>query len=259
METSDAPAVGLPELVSFLDHYLDIDAVEDYCPNGLQVEGRSPVRRVVTGVSACQELFRIARQRDADAIIVHHGLFWRDTPRTLTGLQYERVAELIRGELSLLAYHLPLDRHPVIGNNATAAARLELVDQVPFGKVDGIGIGVAGRLPSPTSRSRLLEQIGSLYRREPLVFPDGPEHVEHVALVSGAGSGFLEEAAANRIDLFITGEAAEWTMHQAREYRLNVVAAGHHATERLGVEAVAGLLQERFGIVAEFVDIPNPI
>lgn len=253
------PSVELATLVAFLDSYLEIGEVDDYGPNGLQVEGRSAVSRVVTGVSACADLFAAAREREADAVVVHHGLFWEGAPRTLTGIQMRRVAALIQGGLSLLAYHLPLDRHAKIGNNAVAARQLELVDSRPFGDLRGSSIGVVGRFETPRSRSAVVEQLAELYLQDPLVFGFGTDEISTVAIVSGGGSRFLECAVDDQVDLFVTGEAEEWTMNQARELGMNFVAAGHHATERLGVQELGSLVKRRFGIAADFVDIPNPV
>ncbi len=258
-ESTPAAAIELAALVGFLDELLDPDSIPDHCPNGLQVEGRSRVRRLVTGVSACAELFREARRREADAVLVHHGLFWRGTSRALIGIQYHRVVELIRGELSLIAYHLPLDRHAEVGNNAVAAQRLGLVDRKPFGKLEDQEIGIAGQLETAARREEIVERVAALYRRDPLVFAFGDDAICRVAIVSGAGSRFVEAASAAGIDLFVTGEVEEWTMNQARELGINVVAAGHYATERLGVQALGQVLQRRFDLAVDFVDIPNPV
>lgn len=251
--------VGLAELAAYLDDLLEAGRGSDACPNGLQVEGRERVRKLVTGVSACHELFESARRLEADAVLVHHGIFWRgDSPR-LTGVQYRRVAELVRGELGLLAYHLPLDRHPELGNNALACRALGLEELEPFGLLDGEAWGFRGRFPEPLAMQELAARIETLYGAEPLHFPHGPDPVATAGVVSGGAQRALGQAIAAGLDLFLTGEASEWVMNLSREAGIHFVAAGHYATERLGVQALGEHLAERFGIAVEFVDIPNPV
>lgn len=258
---SSAPSLEVDRdtLIRYLDQYLEADQGTDYCPNGLQVEGRSRISRIVTGVSACLELFQIARQTAADAVLVHHGLFWKGDPATLTGLQYQRVAELIQGEISLIAYHLPLDRHLVVGNNAVAARRLHLENINPFCDLEGLPVGVEGRFASPMKRSDVLAAVRELFGQEPMVFAYGPEEITTVGLVSGSAGRCFRTAMAAGLDLFVTGEAEEWTMNLAKEARSNFVAAGHYSTERLGVQALGDRLRQEFGIDVEFVDLPNPV
>lgn len=251
--------IDLAELVAYLDRLLDADRGSDVCPNGLQVEGRSPVSRVVTGVSACHELFTAARERRADAVLVHHGIFWRGDPRVLRGVQYRRVAELVRGELSLLAYHLPLDRHPELGNNALAARALGLEELAPFGDLGGEEWGYRGRFAEPVPMAEVTGRCRRLYGGEPLVFAHGPDPVRTAGIVSGGAQRGLTQAIDAGLDLFVTGEVSEWVMNLAREAGIHFVAAGHYATERLGVRALGEHLAERFGIAVEFVDIPNPV
>jgi len=258
---SPAPSreVDRDTLVRFLDQYLEADQGTDHCPNGLQVEGRARISKIVTGVSACLELFQIARQKAADAVLVHHGLFWRGDPSPLTGTQYQRVAELIQSGMSLIAYHLPLDRHLEVGNNAVAARSLGLSDIQPFCEYDGLPIGVHGRFPKPMARDGVLEDLAELFARELQVFPHGKEQIASVGLVSGAGGRCFQLAIAEELDLFVTGEAEEWTMNLAKETQTNFAAAGHYATERLGVRALGDKLHQNFGIGVEFVDLPNPV
>lgn len=245
-------------LVSHLDEYLDSRG-RDYGPNGLQVEGREEIRKVVTGVSACRELFVRAREAGADAVLVHHGLFWEGMPRTLTGFQYRRVAELIRGEMSLIAYHLPLDRHAEVGNNALAGRRFGLAGLEPFGLHEGLPIGFKGRFPSPIPAAELVERCRQVYGQEPLAFLSGPDPVRSLGIISGGAQRELYDAIADGLDAYITGEVSEWVMNVAREAGIHYLAAGHYATERLGVRALGEHLAERFGIEAEFIDVPNPV
>jgi len=245
-------------LVSYLDQYLDSRG-RDYGPNGLQVEGREEIRKIVTGVSACQELFVRAREAGADAVLVHHGLFWEGMPRTLTGFQYRRVAELIRGEMSLIAYHLPLDRHAGVGNNAVAGRQFGLEGLEPFGEHEGLPIGFKGRFPSPLSSTELVERCRQVYGQEPLAFLSGPEAIQSLGIISGGAQREFYGAIADGLDAYITGEVSEWVMNVAKETETHYLAAGHYATERLGIRALGEHLAERFGIVAEFIDVPNPV
>jgi dinuclear metal center YbgI/SA1388 family protein len=253
------PAIELDELVEYLDRLLDAGRGSDVCPNGLQVEGRSPVCRLVTGVSACRELFATARERQADAVLVHHGIFWHGDPQVLRGVQYRRVAELMRGELSLLAYHLPLDRHPELGNNALAAGALGLEELAPFGDLGGELWGCRGRFAEPLPVAELTARCRELYGGEPLIFAHGPDPVRTAGIVSGGAQRALAQAIDAGLDLFLTGEVSEWVMNLSREAGIHFVAAGHYATERLGVRALGEHLAERFGVEVEFVDIPNPV
>lgn len=252
-----AASIHREALVSYLDQYLDSRG-RDYGPNGLQVEGREEIRKIVTGVSACQELFVRAREAGADAVLVHHGLFWEGMPRSLTGIQYRRVAELIRGEMSLVAYHLPLDRHLEVGNNAVAGRQLGLVDIEPFGLHDGLPVGVKGRFPAPVAAAELLERTRRIYAQEPLAYMSGPDAVSTLGIISGGGQRDFYTAIEEGLDAYITGEVTEWVMNVARESRVHYLAAGHYATERLGVRALGEHLRERFGVEVEYIDVPNP-
>ncbi|HEV8582008.1 MAG TPA: Nif3-like dinuclear metal center hexameric protein [Thermoanaerobaculia bacterium] len=245
-------------LVTYLDQYLDSRG-RDYGPNGLQVEGKTEIRKLVTGVSSCQELFVRAREAGADAVLVHHGLFWEGMPRTLTGFQYRRVAELIRGEMSLIAYHLPLDRHAEVGNNAVAGREIGLFDLQPFGLHDGLPIGFKGRFLEPISAAELVARCRRVYQQEPFTFLEGPDPVSTLGIISGGAQSDVYTAISDGLDAYITGEVSEWVMNVAREARIHYLAAGHYATERLGIRALGEHLQERFGVEVEFIDVPNPV
>ena len=245
------------ELVTYLDDYLEVSEIRDYCPNGLQVEGADEIEKIVSGVSACLELFD--RAADADAVLVHHGLFWDGEPPTLTGVAYDRIAKLVQRRLNLLAYHLPLDRHYEVGNNAVAASALGLADVEPFGEFDGLTIGFKGRLPDPIGFEEILTRCRAIFEQEPLVFGYGPVEIRSIGIVSGAASKSLHQAIDQGVDMFITGEPSELVMNVAKEAECHFVAGGHYATERLGVKALGAHIEQKFGITVEFVDIPNPV
>jgi dinuclear metal center YbgI/SA1388 family protein len=252
-------SISRDHLAAYLDEYLEAGKGRDYGPNGLQVEGKEEIRKVVTGVSACHELFVRAREAGADAILVHHGLFWEWMPRTLTGIHYRRVAELIRHDINLFGYHLPLDRHPKLGNNAVAAALFGLAEVAPFAPYDGLPVGFKGRFPEPLSPEALLARCRQVYGQEPVAFTAGPQEVRTLGIVSGGGQKDLYAALADGLDAFVTGEISEWVMNVAREAGIHYLAAGHYATERLGVQALGEHLRERFGLAVEFIDVPNPV
>jgi dinuclear metal center YbgI/SA1388 family protein len=249
----------LQALVSYCDQLLDARAGKDFGPNGLQVSGTREVRRIVTGVSACVELFERARDSGADAVLVHHGLFWDGLPRELVGHQYRRVKLLIDSGIALLAYHLPLDRHPELGNNALAVRALGLYAAEPFAEYHGLPVGFRGRYPEPIAAGELVARCRSLFGQEPLAFLAGPERVGTVGVVSGGAPGEIYPAIAAGLDAYVTGEASEWVMHVARENRIHFLACGHHATERLGIRALGEHLAARFALEHEFVDLPNPV
>ena len=250
----------LEEITGWLDGLLDPHAFADYCPNGLQVPGTPEAERVVTGVSAGLELFERAAGLQADLVLVHHGLFWGSGPQAIDEVTYRRLKLLVEQEMALAAYHLPLDAHPQVGNNALLAEAIGADGQVPFALHEGRPIGVAASFTGGIGRdelvSRITEAVGG---REPLVFPAGPETVERVGIVSGAGASYLPEAAAAGLDAFVTGEPAERVMNEATETGITFVAAGHYATETFGVRRLGEMLAERFDVAHEFVDVPNPV
>jgi dinuclear metal center YbgI/SA1388 family protein len=251
--------LSIHELVEHCDRLLEIHATRDFGPNGLQVEGRRPVRRIVTGVSSCVELFERARDSGADAVLVHHGLFWDGMPRQLDGYLYRRVAVLIEAGIHLVAYHLPLDRHAELGNNILAARGLGLYSIEPFAQYEGAPIGFRGRYPEPIPASVLVERCEKLFEQAPLAFLEGPAEVSSVGIVSGGAAGEIHQAIAAGLDAYVTGEASEWVMNVARESRIHFLAAGHYATERLGIRALGEHLSQRFGVEHEFVEVKNPV
>ena len=252
---------NLEEIVNFCDELLDAQSFEDYCPNGLQVPGRSDVTAIVSGVSASLELFERSAELNADLILAHHGLIWGRTPTVIDRAAKRRLELLFSRDCSLLAYHLPLDGHAEIGNNALIAAALGCERQQPFGQLGARTIGVAGFFPGDgISIGELATRSAAICdEREPLVFDGGPELIKSVAVVSGAGSPYLDDAIKAGFDAFITGEPAERVMNESREGRIHFIAAGHYATETLGVQHLGEMIAERFDVSHQFVDVPNPI
>jgi len=244
------------ELVSYLDELLEPGKYRDYCPNGLQVEGRDEVRRIVTGVTASQALLDAAVARGADTILVHHGYFWKGEDGRVTGMRRRRLGALIEHDINLLAYHLPLDAHPVLGNNAQLAARLGWLADGRFGEQD---IAWQGVLAEPADLAELAGKVAQTLGRTPLVIGDPQRTIRRIAWCSGGAQGYFEQAIALGVDAFLSGEISEQTVHLARESGVAYLAAGHHATERGGVMALAGHLAERFGLDCEFVDVDNPV
>jgi len=247
-------------IVTFLDDLLDAPGWPDYGPNGLQVPGAREVRRVVTGVSAHAALFAQAAAADAEVVLCHHGMLWDKAPRTISPAQRDRLRALFDADLSLVAYHLPLDAHPEVGNNALICSALGLERAEPFADHRGRSIGWVGRAEGEgVPVAELLERCAAAFGREPLAFAEGPPIVRSVGVVSGGGAGSLGEAVARGLDAFVTGEPSEPAMADAREGGIHFVAGGHYATETFGVRRLGELLAERFGVDHRFVDIPNPV
>jgi dinuclear metal center YbgI/SA1388 family protein len=244
------------ELVSYLDGLLEPAKFRDYCPNGLQVEGREEVKRIVAGVTASQALLDAAIEAKADAILVHHGYFWKGDDGRVTGIRRKRLGALISHDINLIAYHLPLDAHPELGNNAQLASRLGWIAEGRFGEQD---IAWYGRLAEPVALSALAQNINQLMGRAPLVIGDLSRRVAKIAWCSGGAQGYLEQAIALGVDVYVSGEISEQTVHLARESGVAYIAAGHHATERYGVQAVAAHLAARFGLDCQFIDVANPV
>ncbi|MCW2998563.1 MAG: Nif3-like dinuclear metal center hexameric protein [Solirubrobacterales bacterium] len=251
----------LQSLVDYLDELLTPQVFADYCPNGLQVPGAAEVATVVTGVSAHLELFERAAALDADLILVHHGLFWDNGPRALDRVTARRLRVLLEHDISLAAYHLPLDGHQEHGNNALLAGALGATAWTPFAPHRGVPLGVQATFPDGgIAREELVARVREATGgREPLAFLEGPDPVRTVGIVSGAATDHVHDALAAGLDAFITGEPAERAMAVARDYGITFLAAGHHATETFGVRRLGDLLATRFGVRHEFVDVPNPI
>lgn len=243
-------------LVSHLDALLAAATFRDYAPNGLQVEGRPNIRRLITGVTASQALIDAAVAAQADAILVHHGYFWRNEPQVLTGVRRRRVHALLKHDISLLAYHLPLDAHPDLGNNAGLGRVLEVMADGRFGEQS---LGWIGNTDAPLSLAELVQRLQAALDRQPLVLGDQGQCLRRVAWCTGGAQGLFGDAIAAGADVYVTGEVSEQCTHMARESGVSFISAGHHATERFGVQSLAGHLAERFAIECRYVDIDNPV
>ena len=250
---------GLAELVDYCDRLLEADAFQDFCPNGLQVEGRAEVHRIVSGVTASQALIDTATGHNADLLLVHHGFFWKGEDARLTGIKQRRIKALLGRDISMLAYHLPLDAHPELGNNAQLAQRLDFTEQGRFGDGRGPQLACYGTLAQPASGAALAERLQQSLGRAAQWIAAGKEPVQRVGWCTGAAQSYLEAAARLGLDAFISGEISEPTVHIAREYGIHYFAAGHHASERYGVQALGEHLAQHFAIEHTFIDIDNPV
>jgi dinuclear metal center YbgI/SA1388 family protein len=244
------------DLRAHLDSLLEAARFRDYCPNGLQVEGRERIRRMVCGVTASQALIEAAIERKADALLVHHGWFWKSEDGRVTGFRKQRMARLLAHDINLFAYHLPLDAHATLGNNAQLAQRMGWTATSNFGEQD---IGFVGVPPAPTFAGDLTRQLAQVLGRAPLLIGDPAGKVARIAWCSGGAQDYFEAALAAGADVFVSGEISEQTVHLARETGMSFIAAGHHATERYGVQALGAHLAAQFDIDCEFVDIDNPV
>ncbi len=244
------------ELRAYLDVFLEVERFRDYCPNGLQVEGRGEIGRIVCGVTASQALLDEAVRRGADAILVHHGWFWRSDDVRITGIRKRRLATLLREDISLFAYHLPLDAHPEVGNNAQLAARMGWRTEGRFGEQD---LGCIGRPATIAPAGGIAAALERTLGRPPLLVGNAERPVTRIAWCTGAAQGSFEAAIAAGADCYVSGEISEQTVHLARESGVAYIAAGHHATERYGVIALGQHLRARFGVEVDFVEVDNPV
>ncbi|OYT83906.1 MAG: Nif3-like dinuclear metal center hexameric protein [Pseudomonas sp. PGPPP4] len=248
--------LSLEQLVETADRYLESARIQDYCPNGLQVQGREQVRLLVSGVTASQQLLDAAVAAGADAILVHHGYFWKNEDARLIGMKHRRIKTLLSHDISLLAYHLPLDVHPEVGNNVQLGRRLGLQDIRPL-PGDAKGLIWQGELPQAQSAADFGRQVADVLQREPLVV-DGRRAIRRLAWCTGGAQGYIDQAIAAGVDAYLTGEVSEQTVHSARENGVSFFAAGHHATERYGVQALGDHLAAQLGIQHLFIDCGNP-
>ena len=250
---------SLSELANYTDELLNIAQYQDYCPNGLQVEGKKTVETLISGVTASQALLDAAVQANADAVIVHHGYFWKGEDPRIIGMKKTRLQTLLASQVSLLAYHLPLDDHPELGNNAQLAKRLNLVPKGKFGRAPGDQIGVFGNIFQAMTPEQFNRHLTNVLGREPLHVAGHSAHIDTVAWCTGAAQSYIEQAVTIGVDAFITGEVSEQTVHIARETGIHFFAAGHHATERYGVQALGQHLANQFKLKHKFIDIDNPV
>ncbi|MDH0896952.1 MULTISPECIES: Nif3-like dinuclear metal center hexameric protein [unclassified Pseudomonas] len=251
-------AIALTTLVEEADRFLGAARISDYCPNGLQVEGRPQVRRIVSGVTASQALLDAAVEAEADVVLVHHGYFWKGENACITGMKRRRLQTLLGNDISLLAYHLPLDLHPEVGNNVQLARQLDITVEGPLDPDNPRVVGLLGSLAEPLSPRDFARRVQDVLGREPLLV-EGQGMVRRIGWCTGGGQGYIDYAIAAGVDLFLTGEASEQTFHSARENGISFVAAGHHATERYGVQALGDHLARRFALEHLFIDCPNPV
>ena len=247
------------EVIAFLDELLDAGAFEDYGPNGLQVPGGREVRKVVTGVSAHRELFARAVASGAQLVLCHHGIIWGSRPMAISPAQRARLEALFAADLSLAAYHLPLDAHPEHGNNALICEALGFERGEPFAETKGRLIGFVGRSPEGVPFDELLRRCAVAFRRESFAWDAGPQTVHSIGVVSGGGASAFAEAVERDLDAFLTGEPSEPAMADSREAGVHFLAGGHYATETFGVRRLGDLLAARFGVEHEFHSIPNPV
>lgn len=248
--------VKINELTHYTQQLMQVERFKDYCPNGLQVEGRCDIRKIVTGVSASMALLEAAHQANADLILVHHGYFWRNEDARVIGIKRNRLAFLLKNDLNLMAYHLPLDAHPQLGNNVQLGKVLGIV---PIDYAGESNIVAFGHLDQPKKLLELALDIEKSMQRVPLVIGDPQKLVQKVAWCTGAAQGYIESAIEMGADVFISGEISEQTPHQADESGVSYISAGHHATERYGVQALGEHLAEKFNLMHEFIDIKNPV
>ena len=250
--------VQLVDLLDYTDNLLEVERFRDYCPNGLQVEGRDQVTKIVSGVTASQALLEKAVAAKADAILVHHGYFWQGEDPRVVGIKYRRLRCLLENQISLIGYHLPLDAHPIYGNNAQLAERLGLSIEGRFGR-ETPAIGMYGHLREPTPAVEFVAHVQAVLGQAPLHIAAGLEVVQSVAWCSGAAQGYIDKAVSLGVDAYLTGEVSEQTVHVARESGIHFISAGHHATERYGVQALGEHLRQQFDIEHTYIDIPNPV
>lgn len=246
------------ELEQLINQKLSSDKINDYAPNGLQVEGKTEIKKIITGVTASQALIDYAISQNADAILVHHGYFWKSENSCIRGMKGKRIKALLVNDINLYGYHLPLDVHPELGNNAQLAKLLDIENLQPLEK-SSLSIPVWGELKEPMAGKDFAEKIEKVLNRKPLIcIENGPYLIRKIGICTGGGQGYIDLAAEQGCDAFITGEVSEQTIHSAREQGLHFFSAGHHATERYGIKALGEWLAKEYGFDVEFKDIDNP-
>lgn len=256
--SAESIEISRNELVSFIDELLNTSRYKDYSCNGLQVQGAQMISKVALLVDASLQGYQLALEKKCQLIAVHHGIIW-DGIKSVSGSSYNHLKFLIQNNLNLYASHLPLDLHPEIGNNAQLAAILNMTGLKPFGNYKGIDIGFEGSLEKPTDLETIVQILNDKLNTQCTVLPFGKKDISKVAVVSGGAADLLTEAIRKEADCYITGEPAHYNYHEALENNINVVYAGHYHTEKPGIQALGKVLQERFGIQTEFIDVPTPI
>ena len=246
------------QLEQYLSDYLAVDGITDYCPNGLQIEGRQQLQRIVTGVTASQALIDAAVAYHADAILVHHGYFWKNEQATITGMKQRRIKALLCHDINLFAYHLPLDIHSEVGNNQQLAQLFGFNSSAALAGIEPRGLVRYTELDDAMTSAQLGDRIASALQRPLTCIVPCPQPIRKIAWCSGGGQGYIDAAAAQGCDAFISGEVSEQTVHSAREQGIAFYAAGHHATERCGIKALGEHIAARFDLQVEFIDIDNP-
>lgn len=250
--------VDLLELESYTNNLLDIQRFRDYAPNGLQVEGKAEVKTIVTGVTASQRLLDAAVEAGADAVIVHHGYFWKNESPVIRGMKKRRIMTLLKHNISLFGYHLPLDAHPELGNNARLGALLGISNEGVMDERELQSVGNTGTLSDALSLEAFGERVGQVLERKPLLVSGGDHPIRRIAWCTGGAQGYIDKAHELGVDAYLSGEVSENTVHSARENSIHYIAAGHHATERYGVQALGEHLAEHLGLTHIHIDIDNP-
>lgn len=251
--------ISLSTLVKYCEDLLNVGNFKDYCPNGLQVEGRSEVKRIVSGVTASQALLDAAVEQNADLVLVHHGYFWKGEHEPVVGIKKNRLKTLLEHDISLVAYHLPLDAHPELGNNAQLARLMNWQIQAGLDGEIGKAIGLIGQTDKPLTADALAQEFERVLQRPAQHIKGIDREIRKIAWCTGAAQGYIDKALAAGCDAFVSGEISEPTVHIAREAGIDYFAAGHHATERYGVRALGEHLKHHFGIDHQFIDIDNPV
>lgn len=249
---------SLNDIANYANRYLEAERFKDYCPNGLQVESTRPIRCLISGVTASQALIDAAIEHEGDALLVHHGYFWRNESATISGMKARRLRTLLENGIGLLAYHIPLDAHDEIGNNVQLAKRLGISLDGCFGDCGDMLLARYGTVP-PCSASALAQKITQVLSREPQLVRGGDHQIKTVGLCTGAAQDYIVDAVGLGLDAYISGEISERTVHIAEEEGIHYYAAGHHATERYGVQALGAHLAERFSIAHRYIEIDNPV
>jgi dinuclear metal center YbgI/SA1388 family protein len=248
--------MNINELNNYLNTLLQPERFSDYCPNGLQVEGKQEISKIVTGVTASMALLEAALQANADAVLVHHGYFWRGESLPITGIKQRRIKFLLQHDINLFAYHLPLDAHAELGNNVMLAKQLGLNITGKTGEKEML---LLAELNAPQTLQTFANLIEAKLSRKPQIIGDLSKPVKTIALCTGAAQGYIEQAVAANVDVYISGEISEQTVHVARESGMSYISAGHHATERYGIQALGEHLVQKFDLQHEFIDCDNPV